>query len=74
MRTPEGTFEYPVFNDNMEIVREYEEGLIRDGNDVIYRGMICHVVSDFTDEDGLKYLELMVSDPIQGPVTFTVCG
>lgn len=41
MLGPDGLRVYAVYNDNREIVREFEAGEIKLGDEVIYRGQVC---------------------------------
>lgn len=51
---PDGLRVYAVYNDNRELVQEYEAGVVALGEEVIYRGSVCEVLYEFTDADGVK--------------------
>ena len=60
VNTPEGRRMYYAYDDNREIASDYGTGVITAGAEVLYRGAPCYVVSDFTDEDGERYVEMVL--------------
>ena len=56
---PNGMKVYSVYNDNREIVQDFGTGELKLGDEVIYHGQICEVLYEFTDADGVKYMELL---------------
>lgn len=67
--TPDGPKTYPVYNDNRMVAQEYTAGMIGLGSEIIYRGMICEVVKDFLDDDGVRYCELFFKALARQPIT-----
>lgn len=72
MMTPGGIREYPVYNDNRVLAADFAAGEIWSGVEVIYRSLICEVVCDFIDDEGVKYCELLFKEALGGEITFTV--
>ena len=70
MLGPDGFCVYAVYNDNREIVREFEAGEIKLGDEVIYRAQVCEILDDITDEDGVKYMELLFKGGLGGNIQF----
>lgn len=70
MMGPDGLRVYAVYNDNREIVREFEAGEIKLGDEVIYRGQVCEILDDITGEDGVKYMELLFKGGLGGNIQF----
>lgn len=54
--------EMPVYMDNRDLTADCTNGVIKKDDEIIYRNLICVVVGDFTDEDGVKYTELLEID------------
>jgi len=61
-----------VYADNREIAQDYKAGQIWAGVDVIYRSLICEIICDFVDDDGLTFLELLSKNVLEPEITFTV--
>lgn len=61
---------FPAYNDNREIVREFEAGEIKLGDEVIYRGQVCEILDDITGDDGVKYMELLIKGGLGGNIQF----
>ena len=72
VRGPDGVRMYAVYNDNRELVREYESGEVALGDEVIYRGNVCEVLYEFTDVDGVKYMELLFKGGLGGNIQFQI--
>ena len=70
--TPNGPMEYPVYNDNREMVADFQSGRLKLGDEVIYRGDVCEVLYEFTDVDGVKYMELLVKGGMGGNIQFQI--
>ena len=70
--TPEGFHEYGVYDDNRVLAADYAAGTVRKFEEVIYRGVICEIVGDFTDDDGERFCELLAKRMIERNVTFTI--
>ena len=60
MVTPSGAKVYSAYADNREMAEDFRTGALHLGDEVIYRGQICEVLYEFTDVDGVKYMELLV--------------
>ncbi len=69
---PNGAQVFAVYNDNREMVREYDAGEIGIGDEVIYRGQVCEILYEFTDEDGVKYLELLFKGGLGNTIDFRI--
>ena len=69
MMTPSGPEEYIVYNDNREMAADFRAGVVAVGTEVIYRNGVYYVLSDFTDEDGASYLELVLLGGLNGSFT-----
>ena len=67
---PDGLCVYAVYNDNRELVQEYGAGMVALGDEVIYRGNVCEVLYEFTDVDGVKYMELLMKGGLGGNIQF----
>lgn len=63
---------FPVYNDNRELVQEYEAGVVALGDEVIYRGNVCEVLDEFTDVDGVKQMELLMRGGLGGNIQFQI--
>lgn len=70
--TPEGMKIFPVYADNREMSGEFNAGLLKAGDELIYHGLVCEVVGEVTDEDGCKYLELLQVGGMGNDVTFSM--
>ena len=70
--TPNGPMEYSVYNDNREMVADFHSGGLKLGDEVIYRGDVCEVLYEFTDVDGVKYMELLVKGGMGGNIQFQI--
>ena len=68
----DGMHIFPVYNDNRELVAEFESGELRLGDDVIYRGQVCEVLYEFTDTDGVKYMELLFKGGLSNTIDFNI--
>ena len=42
------------------------------GDNVIYRGFVCEVLCEFTDEDGVKQPELLIKGGLGGNIQFEI--
>lgn len=69
---PDGLRVYAVYNDNRELVQEYEAGVVALGDEVIYRGNVCEVLYEFTDVDGVKNMELLMKGGLGGNIQFQI--
>lgn len=69
---PDGLRVYAVYNDNRELVQEYEAGVVALGDEVIYRGSVCEVLYEFTDADGVKQMELLVKGGLGSNIQFQI--
>ena len=69
---PDGIRMYAVYNDNRELVQEYEAGVVALGDEVIYRGNVCEVLYEFTDVDGVKNMELLVKGGLGGNIQIQI--
>ena len=69
---PDGLRVYAVYNDNRELVQEYEAGVVALGEEVIYRGSVCEVLYEFTDADGVKQMELLVKGGLGSNIQFQI--
>lgn len=69
---PDGTREYAAYNDNRELIREYDAGELKIGDEVIYRGSVCEVLYEFTDVDGVKNMELLVKGGLGSNIQFQI--
>lgn len=69
---PDGLRMYAVYNDNRELVQEYEAGVVALGDEVIYRGNVCEVLYEFTDVDGVKNMELLVKGGLGGNIQIQI--
>ena len=65
--TADGVHSYFVYNDNRELAADYDAGLLRNDEDILYRGFVCGILNAFTDADGCRYTELLLKGGI-GPV------
>ena len=70
--TPNGPMEYSVYNDNREMVADFQSGGLKLGDEVIYRGDVCEVLYEFIDVDGVKYMELLVKGGMGGNIQFQI--
>lgn len=61
---------FPAYNDNRELVQEYEAGEIKLGDEVIYRNQVCEILYEFTDTDGVKQMELLFKGGLGGNIQF----
>lgn len=68
----DGMHIFPVYNDNRELVAEFESGELHLGDDVIYRGQVCEVLYEFTDTDGVKYMELLFKGGLGNVIDFNI--
>ena len=68
----DGIHIYSVYNDNRELVREFESGELNTGDEVIYRGQVCKMLYDFTDTDGVKQMELLVKGGLGSNIQFQI--
>ena len=62
----------PVYNDNRELVQEYEDGAVALGDEVIYRSNICEILYEFTDADGVKQMALLFKGGLGGNIQFQI--
>ena len=69
--TTEGAVEYPWYTDNRELAKDYLEGKIA-AKEVVYKNLLCEVLRDFEDEDGERYLQLIVLMSVMG-LPVSVC-
>lgn len=69
---PDGLRMYAVYNGNWELVREYDTGELKIGDEVIYRGSVCEVLYEFTDADGVKQMELLVKGGLGSNIQFQI--
>lgn len=69
---PDGLRMYAVYNSNWELVREYDTGELKIGDEVIYRGSVCEVLYEFTDADGVKQMELLVKGGLGSNIQFQI--
>ena len=69
---PDGLRVYAAYNDNRELVQEYEAGVVALGDEVIYRGNVCEVLCEFTDVDGVKQMELLFKGGLGGNIQFQI--
>lgn len=69
---PDGMRIFPAYNDNRELVKEYEDGVVAIGDEVIYRSNICEILYDFTDADGVKQMELLVKGGLGSNIQFQI--
>jgi len=70
--TDEGFREFPVYNDNRELASDFAAGVIWSGVDVIYRSLVCELLCEFIDEDGVKFCELLVKNGLGPNITFSI--
>lgn len=68
----DGIHIYSVYNDNRELVREFESGEFNTGDEVIYRGQVCKVLYDFTDADGVKNMMLLIKGGLGNNIQFQI--
>ncbi len=64
VRSPDGNREYMMFNDNVELAMAYRNKAVAVHDEVVYRGMICEIVGEFADEDGVVWPELLFVMPV----------
>lgn len=69
---PDGMRIFPAYNNNWELVQEYEDGAVAIGDEVIYRTNICEVLYEFTDADGVKQMELLVKGGLSSNIQFQI--
>lgn len=69
---PDGMRIFPAYNDSRELVQEYEGGAVAIGDEVIYRSNICEVLYEFTDDDGVKQMELLVKGGLGSNIQFQI--
>lgn len=65
LHTPGGNREYFWFNDNVELSMAYRNKEVALHEDVVYRGVICEIIGEFTDEDGILWPTLLAIAPLQ---------
>lgn len=70
--TPEGMKIFPVYADNREMSGDFNAGLLKAGDELIYHGLVCEIVGECTDEGGCKYLELLQVGGLGNEVTFSM--
>ena len=68
----DGIHIFSVYNDNRELVADFESGELHLGDDVIYRGNVCEVLYEFTDVDGVKQMELLMKGGLGGNIQFQI--
>lgn len=71
MQTPEGVRELEIYGDNIQLAIAYRNGVVKVGDEVVYRNMISRIIGTVRDEDGLEWTELMPLAPLQN-LTFTI--
>ena len=67
---PDGLKVYSVYNDSREMVAGFDAGELKIGDEVIYRGNVCEVLCEFTDVDGVKYMELLFKGGLGSNIQF----
>lgn len=73
MMTDDGIKEYPAYNDNRELAKDFRDGSVWAGMEIIYKSMVCEILCNFIDEDGECFLELIFINGLIGNIQFTVC-
>jgi len=56
--------ELPVYADNLDLANDFSGGNVHAGDRIMYRDMVCEIVGDHTDDDGMVYTELLQMDMI----------
>ena len=67
---PEGPKSYMVYGDNREIAADFAAGELQLGEEILYNGYICELLDEFADEDGCKYMQLLIKGGLGSTIDF----
>lgn len=66
IETPEGKREYSMFMEGHSLGMAYRNREVKLHDDIFYRGVICEIIGEFRDEDGVLWPTLLAVSQVQG--------
>ena len=67
---PEGPKSYTVYGDNREIAADFAAGELQLGEEILYNSHICELLDEFADEDGCKYMQMLIKGGLGSTIDF----